>query len=201
MADLQKFIILSPEQLQRLQGRDHALTSQSDADRQRALHKVSKDIARIGPTQAYAHYRAAQQRHLHHAAQERATPLVMTMSTPAPVPAPPPSPTSSIDWTQVKKEEKEEEKREREEEKGNKKEEKKATAGGAKASRSKKKGKPVKSKIPVAKGPTFKVKKATQIPQLSPRLTRAATRKNKTQTGAGGPAPVLLPWLTYRGIR
>lgn len=82
-AGFKKLIILTPEQLLRLRGRDRELTVRSDADRRLALQKANKQAARIGPSQAYAEYRSLQDRHLHHAARERTQPLQMVLADPA----------------------------------------------------------------------------------------------------------------------
>lgn len=80
MSQLKKLIVLTPEQLQRLRGRDRELTDRSDIERRMALHEAGKQAAKVGPTQAYAQYRLAQERHLHHAAKERTEPLHMTIA-------------------------------------------------------------------------------------------------------------------------
>lgn len=82
MSQLRKLIVLTPEQLQRLRGRHLDETDQYDANRLQVLESVLKKVKQIGPSQAYAQYQAAQQRHLHHAAKDRAEPLQMTIADP-----------------------------------------------------------------------------------------------------------------------
>lgn len=82
MSQLRKLIVLTPEQLHRLRGRDRELTDHYDANRRHVLGSVVENVKKIGPTQAYAQYQAAQQRHLHHAAREREAPLQMVFADP-----------------------------------------------------------------------------------------------------------------------
>lgn len=80
MSQLRKHIVLTPEQLDKLRGRDRDLSDRYDIDRRHVLGAVAEKAKRIGPTQAYVQYRAAQQRHLQHAAKERTEPLEMVLS-------------------------------------------------------------------------------------------------------------------------
>lgn len=98
MSELRKMIVLTPEQLQRLRGREHQLANQFDAERKQVLDNVVRNMDKIGPTQAYAQYQAVQQKHLHHANKDRTEPLEMSMaSAPAAV-------LSTSDEEPVKKE-------------------------------------------------------------------------------------------------
>lgn len=118
MSQLKKLIVLTPEQLQRLRGRDRELTERSDIERRLALHEAGKQTAKVGPAQAYAQYRLAQERHLHHAAKERTEPLHMTIADV--------KQDTSKDYKQEeKKQERKEEDQEREEAETRKKKKKK----------------------------------------------------------------------------
>lgn len=86
MSQLRKLIVLTPEQLLRLRGRNLDVTDQYDANRLQVLESVAKKVKQIGPSQAYAQYQEAQQRHLHHAAKDRAEPLQMTVADPPALP-------------------------------------------------------------------------------------------------------------------
>lgn len=80
---LSKRIILSPTQLQRLLGRDRELSSRADMARMGALASATKAAPKIGSSQAYAQYRATQQRQLNQSAQERDASLELVVSDPA----------------------------------------------------------------------------------------------------------------------
>lgn len=113
-AGFKKLIILTPEQLLRLRGRDRELTVRSDADRRLALQRANKQATRVGPSHAYAEYRSVQDRHLHHAARERTQPLQMVLADPADSLA---GSTEEDPLSKVKKEVEEEIKREVKQEK------------------------------------------------------------------------------------
>lgn len=108
MSQLKKLIVLTPEQLQRLRGRDRELTERSDIERRLALHEAGKQTAKVGPAQAYAQYRLAQERHLHHAAKERTEPLHMTIADV--------KQDTSKDYKQEEQEEKKQERKEEDQE-------------------------------------------------------------------------------------
>lgn len=80
---LAKRIILSPDQLRRLLGRDRELTSATNTARMSALQNAAQTAAAVGPSQAYAQYRSSQERHLNQAAKERDAPLELVVSDPA----------------------------------------------------------------------------------------------------------------------
>lgn len=80
MTQLQKRVILSPEQLDRLLGRDKELISQYDRDRVAALRTAAQRAPKVGATQAYSQYQSVQQRHLQRAARERAEPLELVIA-------------------------------------------------------------------------------------------------------------------------
>lgn len=86
MSALGKLIVLTPQQLRRLQGLDHIETSRFDAARQQALHDATNQAPQIGPTQAYVQYQQAQQRHLQHAHKDRTEPLQIEIAAQPPEP-------------------------------------------------------------------------------------------------------------------
>lgn len=88
MSQLRRLIVLTQDQLDKLRGLSHNLTEQYDENRKHVLGSVAKKVKRIGPTQAYVQYRAAQQRHLQQAALERAEPMRMELTD---APAAPPT--------------------------------------------------------------------------------------------------------------
>ena len=77
---LSKRIILSPDQLQRLLGREKVVTDRYAHERDKAIISAVKGAPTIGAAQAYAQFSAAQQRHLHQAAKERNAPLELIIS-------------------------------------------------------------------------------------------------------------------------
>lgn len=79
---LSKRIILSPDQLRRLLGRDRELTNSTDIARMDALKAATRRASAVGPAQAYAQYRSSQERHLNQAAKERNAPLELVVSDP-----------------------------------------------------------------------------------------------------------------------
>jgi hypothetical protein len=92
MSQLKKLIILTPEQLRRLTGRDRELSDRYDWQQRAALRTASKQAPRLGSSQAYAQYRLAQDRYLQHAARERTEPLEMNIVDTSPTPQIPPAP-------------------------------------------------------------------------------------------------------------
>lgn len=91
MSELQKRIILTPQQLDRLLGRDKELISLFDRERRAALDNAVRDASTHGPSHAYAQYNIAQQRFLDKSARDRTEPLELVLSAPPP-PQPPPPP-------------------------------------------------------------------------------------------------------------
>jgi hypothetical protein len=78
--NLSKRIILSPDQLQRLLGRDRLITDRYAHERDKAIISAVKGAPSIGASQAYAQFSTAQQRHLQHAAKDRNAPLELLIS-------------------------------------------------------------------------------------------------------------------------
>lgn len=81
MSGLRKLIVLTPQQLRRLQGLDRAETSRFDVARQQALQDATNQAPQIGPAQAYVQYQQAQQRHLHHALKDRSEPFQIEIAS------------------------------------------------------------------------------------------------------------------------
>ncbi|KAK3909711.1 Myosin-1 [Frankliniella fusca] len=101
--DLKKYIIISPDQLARLMGREAKRSQELNDAKNSALTTAERQAEKIGPHLAYNYFTGAQRQYLEHEARERTTPLTFyadgaamgpQSESAAPPSHPPPAPSS-----------------------------------------------------------------------------------------------------------